>query len=348
MNRYKKVLKIINNFYEIDKDNFGNQVFPLLKKILDFESGYIYFTSPRRLEYSYNPQKFSTCELKEELRLKNTVFGEIIISGNNFNNEDKIIFKTISSVIANILKDNEISKVITMQAEALQESFFEAKKSDNTKTKFLSHVSHELRTPLNSILGYSDLLTMAGELNIKQQEFVNDIKVSSLHLLDMINEILDMSKIEAGGLILNKREFDISIAINEVLNILKPLILKKNIKLTCNIKDESLCADYQKFQQILFNLMSNAIKYTKDKITIETQFSDKIFRLIVKDNGIGISDKNLDKIFEKFKQASESKEYSTGLGLTITKELVKLHNGEIQVKSSLNRGSEFIVEIPRR
>lgn len=341
------MLDTINEFFLIEQnENFGNEVFSVLSKIIKFDSGYIYFTNPRRLEYSFNGEDGNE-ELKEELKLKNTVFGEIIITGKHFSEEDKKVFKTCAAVIANITKDVQISKIIKMQIEALQEGYQKTREAEEIKTKFLSHVSHELRTPLNSILGFSDMLGLVGELNEKQKEYINDIKVSGLNLLEMINEILDMSKIEAGAIKLNLREFEISQAIDEAANIIKPLLLNKNIKLTKNIEDYTLNADFQKFQQILFNLLSNAIKFTPQngKIIITTRKKDDKLILAVKDNGIGITKKNQAKIFKKFEQVSESKESSTGLGLAIVKELVRLHKGKIYVKSSAGKGAEFIVEI---
>lgn len=343
------MLDIINKFYLIEQnENFGREVFSVLSKIIKFDSGYIYFTNPRRLVYSFNPQKeIKEPFLKEDLKLKNTVFGEIIISGKNFSEKDKKIFKTCSVIIANITKDIEISKIIKMQIEALQEGYKKTREAEEVKTKFLSHISHELRTPLNSILGFSDMLSLAGSLNEKQTEYVNDIKVSGLNLLEMINEILDMSKIEANAVKLNLREFEISQAVDEASNIIKPLLLNKNIKLSKNIENFIIKADYQKFQQILFNLLSNAIKFTphNGKITISTAKKGGKLILSVKDNGIGIAKKNQSKIFKKFEQIGESCQPSTGLGLAITKELVKLHKGKIYVKSALKKGAEFIVEV---
>ena len=341
------MLDTINEFFLIEQnENFGHEVFSVLSKIIKFNSGYIYFTNPKRLEYSFGDSDGSAV-LKEDLKLKNTVFGEIVITGEKFTDDDKKKFKACSSIIANITKDVQISKIIKMQIEALQEGYKKTKEAEEIKTKFLSHVSHELRTPLNSILGFSDMLTLAGKLNEKQKEYVNDIKVSGLNLLEMINEILDISKIEAGAIKLNLREFEVSQAVEEASNTIKPLLLSKNIKLVKNIENFVLKADYQKIQQILFNLLSNAIKFTPQngKIVITTMKKDGKLILSVKDNGIGIAKKNQSKIFKKFEQVGETQEPSTGLGLAIVKELVKLHKGKIYVKSAISKGAEFIVEM---
>ena len=209
-----------------------------------------------------------------------------------------------------------------------------------------------MRTPLNSILGFADILTtqIYGNLNSKQEEYINDIKVSGTHLLGMINEILDMSKIEANAMKIVKSSFPISRALTEVCNILLPLAQKKNIHINAAMAyDFEVFADYQKIQQILYNLLSNAIKFTpKDgKIEIIQSENKKDYTLKIKDNGIGIDKKYHNKIFKKFvhiNNESSHGQHSTGLGLTITKELVKLHNGKIILESELNKGTTFTME----
>lgn len=361
---YEKSLEVINEFFDIELSaNFGEETFKILQKIISLESGYIFFTNPTRLEYSYNPKtndihRINEPYLIEDLKLKNTVFGKIIVTGKNFTKEDKKLFKTCSSIIANITKDIEISKIIKMQVNALQENCRKIQssnkkiiQSEKAKTKFFSHISHELRTPLNSIIGFSDLLEneCIGKLNEKQKEYINDIKISGLNLLEMINEILDMSKIEAGAITLTLREFDIEQPVLEVINVLKPLIIKKNLALKSDIKNYKLKADYQKIRQILFNLLSNAVKYTAQNgiIKITTRQDDNSAIITIQDNGTGIDPKNQKKIFKKFEQIGHGKENSTGLGLAITKELVNLHKGKITVNSKINQGSSFTVILPQ-
>ena len=151
----------------------------------------------------------------------------------------------------------------------------------------------------------------------------------------------------------NYSKFDLNMSINEVINVIKPLSQKKNITLNCDIKPNiELEADYQKIQQILYNLLSNAIKFTPNngQISIITDFEDDFVIIKIKDTGIGIDSKYLGKIFGKFVQLHSvytKKESSTGLGLTITKELVELHKGKIYVESKINEGSTFIVKLPQ-
>ena len=356
MKDFEKTLEIINKFFKIQADeNYSNSLFLVLKELIDFESGYIFYTNPERLEYSYNPKITKISELKgvflkESLTYKNTEFGLIAITGKHFTTKDKNIFKACASIISNITKDFEISKIIKMQLKSMEKINSDIRKSEKIKTEFLSNMSHELRTPLNSILGFADLLDgeFIGRLNEKQKEYVNDIKISAIHLLEMVNDILDISKIESGILTLNLKEFSPSQAISEVINILKPLLIEKNITLSTEIDDNIIVkADYRKFQQVVFNLTSNAIKYTPEKGHISISINNKKNKTIlcIEDNGIGIEKKYHKKIFEKFEQIGEHKN-STGLGLSITKELVNMHNGRIILESEPFKGTKFTIIFP--
>lgn len=309
--------------------------------------------------------------LISKISIKSTVFGIVVLSKrekNFYKQDDLDALDAVSSVLSYLLKDVELSNVFKIQLKALKDGIVEKNnayktikeqnekilEADKVKNEFLANISHELRTPLNSILGFSDILgtQLYGNLNPKQEEYINDIKVSATHLLGMINEVLDMSKIEANAMKVVKSAFWISRAVDEVVNIVSPLAQKKNIKLIKNMAvDFEVFADYQKIQQILYNLVSNAIKYSpeNDEVEISINSDDENFRILVHDNGIGIDKKYHGKIFAKFVQldsAYTKKESSTGLGLTITKELVELHGGKISLISEVNNGSTFIVEIP--
>jgi len=396
---YEKSIELMNNFFLIQpyQNDGSDKIFKTLREIIKFNSGYIFYLNSDEinLEYSYRPlkkiadkKKYKiTDKLKEKLNneniekeiaelldinkpiiveklsIKNTVFGIIIITSDkkdeNYHNYKKI-FKTCASIISSLIKDIEITKILNMQVEALEEGYSHIRKenkkileAEKVKNNFLANISHELRTPLNSIICFSELLTeeFIGRLNDKQKEYVEDIKVSGLHLLSMINEILDISKLEADAMKLNYRRFKLDTTVNEVCNLLMPLSLKKNIKIIKNIYDLEIYADYQKILQILFNLLNNAIKFTPDngQITIEIGKTDKEIILKVIDTGIGIDKKYHKKIFKKFEQIENNvATSSTGLGLTITKELVKLHNGNISVESNPGKGSIFIVKIPNK
>ena len=322
----------------------------------------------KTIELKGNSQK---SYLVSKISIKSTVFGIVVLSKrekNFYKQEDLDALDAVSSVLSYLLKDVELSNVFKIQLKALKDGIIEKNnayktikeqnekilEADKVKNEFLANISHELRTPLNSILGFSDILgtQLYGNLNPKQEEYVNDIKISATHLLGMINEVLDMSKIEANAMKVVKSAFWISRAVDEVANILSPLAQKKNVKLVKNMDvDFEVFADYQKIQQILYNLVSNAIKYSpnNDEVEISVNSDDENFRILVHDNGIGIDKKYHGKIFAKFVQldsAYTKKESSTGLGLTITKELVELHGGKISLISEVNNGSTFIVEIP--
>lgn len=322
----------------------------------------------KTIELKGNSQK---SYLVSKISIKSTVFGIVVLSKrekNFYKQEDLDALDAVSSVLSYLLKDVELSNVFKIQLKALKDGIIEKNnayktikeqnekilEADKVKNEFLANISHELRTPLNSILGFSDILgtQLYGNLNPKQEEYVNDIKISATHLLGMINEVLDMSKIEANAMKVVKSAFWISRAVDEVANILSPLAQKKNVKLIKNMDvDFEVFADYQKIQQILYNLLSNAIKYSpdNDEVEISVNSDDENFRILVHDNGIGIDKKYHGKIFAKFVQldsAYTKKESSTGLGLTITKELVELHGGKISLISEVNNGSTFIVEIP--
>lgn len=339
------MFKNINKFFEIEFDeNFYKNVFKVLKNFIKFNYGCISYDKP---QYSFGKEnKQSLCEV---LKVKNTEFGKIKISAEKFSKDDIETFQTCSVVIANIIKDYELSKIMKMQIDALQKGYLEVKEAEEIKTKFISHISHELRTPLNSIIGFSDMLSneFVGKLNQKQKEYVNDIKISGLNLLNMINEVLDMSRIEGNSISINKQKFEIKTLIDEVENIIKPLLgARKFEKIINNL---TINTDYQKLQQILLNLLSNAIKFTdknKGKITITTKSKNKEVIISIKDNGIGIAKENQIKIFDKFEQVNSNIPNSTGLGLSIVKELIKLLDGKINLKSKIGKGSEFTVTIP--
>ena len=307
-----------------------------------------------------------------KVSIKSTVFGIILLAKKEidfYTKNDLAILNLCASILSYVLKDVELSNVFKIQLKALKDAMIEKnnayttikeqnekiREADKVKNEFLANISHELRTPLNSILGFADILTtqIYGDLNSKQEEYVNDIKVSGTHLLGMINEILDMSKIEANAMKIVKSSFPISRAITEICNILEPLAKKKGVKINAAISDEfEVFADYQKVQQILYNLVGNAIKFSpeNDIVEIAVMKCANGFKIAVHDNGIGIDPKYHGKIFAKFVQldsAYTKKESSTGLGLTITKELVELHGGKISLISEVNNGSTFIVDIPQ-
>lgn len=228
--------------------------------------------------------------------------------------------------------------------------------ANRLKSEFLANMSHELRTPLNGIIGFSEFLydEKPGVLNDKQREYLNDILTSGRHLLQLINDILDLAKIESGKITLSLDIFFPKEVIEEVFSVLKPVAKKKNITIDIDISSEIglVELDPQKFKQVLYNLLSNAIKFTDDngqvKITLYPQ-NDNYMQLQIIDNGIGIRKEDFGKLFVEFQQldSSSSRSYQgTGLGLALTKKLVELQKGMIRVESNINTGSVFSVLLP--
>lgn len=229
------------------------------------------------------------------------------------------------------------------------------------KNDFLATMSHELRTPLNSILGFSDVLSGADTLNDRQKKYVSNIQNSGRHLLSLINDILDLAKIEAGKMELHPTEFPITDLVERMSSAMTPLAEKKNIELTSHV-DPALPIAFQdagKLQQILYNLLSNAVKFTPDGGRVKVlavPSGNEYFELVVADTGIGIPLEDQTLIFEKFRQgralpdqdsSAMTREYEgTGLGLSIVKELSRLLGGEILLKSEFGKGSTFTVRIP--
>jgi signal transduction histidine kinase len=230
------------------------------------------------------------------------------------------------------------------------------------KSDFLATVSHELRTPLNSILGFSDVLSTIEALNEKQRRYVGNIQKSGRMLLDMINDILDLAKVESGKMEIRPSDFKINAIVSSICDMARPLAEKKNIDLDCDASTllPPLRQDQAKVQQILNNLLSNAIKFTPEggRIFVSAQRDDLgDMRLKVTDTGIGISPDEQQLVFEKFRQASSvlpdgdamTREYSgTGLGLSIVRELCRLLGGDVSLESELGKGSTFTVRLPWR
>ncbi|MBP1908652.1 response regulator [Methanolobus bombayensis] len=230
-----------------------------------------------------------------------------------------------------------------------------AEEASRTKSEFLANMSHELRTPLNSVIGFADILAEGtfGSLNNKQQRYVNNISKSGKHLLSLINDILDLSKIEAGKMTLHPEKFEIGDSLDEIRSIISPLARKKDIKLIIDMDPDRITinADKGKFKQIIYNLLSNAIKFTgiDGCITVSVRLQEDCVRVEVKDTGIGISKEDQEKLFKSFTQidSSSCRVYEgTGLGLVLVKNFVGQHYGKIWVESELGSGSSFIFEMP--
>ena len=225
------------------------------------------------------------------------------------------------------------------------------------KSEFLANMSHELRTPLNAIIGFSEVLLerMFGELNEKQEEYLQDIFGSGKHLLSLINDILDLSKVEAGRMELEVTTFSLPMAIDNALTLVRSRAENHGITLDMAV-DERLgdfAGDERKFKQILLNLLSNAVKFTPEggRVGVKASVVNGSVEVAVSDTGIGIPPEDQEAIFEEFRQASTEhagKREGTGLGLTLTRKFVELHGGTIGVKSQVGQGSTFTFTLPVR
>jgi signal transduction histidine kinase len=231
-----------------------------------------------------------------------------------------------------------------------------AETANQAKSEFLANMSHELRTPLNSIIGFSEVLfdQSFGPLNDKQKDYVNDVIESGKHLLSLINDILDLSKIEAGKMELSLHVFSLKDLLEGSLILIKEKAVKHNIFLSTEIGDDvgPIKADERKIKQIVFNLLSNASKFTPDggKIGIRAKRAGEMMEVSIWDTGVGINKKDQGKLFEEFQQIENpytNKVEGTGLGLALVKKFVQLHGGEIRVESEgKDKGTTFTFTVP--
>jgi signal transduction histidine kinase len=225
--------------------------------------------------------------------------------------------------------------------------------SNKLKGDFLATMSHELRTPLNSILGFSDVLLSGDTLTDKQRRWVSNIQTSGQKLLNLINDILDLAKIESGKMQVRLENFNLQDICDGLLNMFRPLAEKKNIDLRSQIEPDmpTLRQDITKLQQILQNLLSNAIKFTPEggRVLLKAEADTKYATIAVMDTGVGVAREEQDLVFQKFRQSGNplTREHAgTGLGLSIVRELCKLLGGEVTLQSELGRGSAFTVRLP--
>ena len=244
---------------------------------------------------------------------------------------------------------------LNRMSEELGRLYQQLEAASRHKSEFLANMSHELRTPLNAIIGFSEVLLerMFGELNPKQEEYLQDIMTSGRHLLSLINDILDLSKIEAGRMELEPSAFDLPAALEGCLTLVRERATRDGITLGLTVDEHlgQIVADERKVRQVVLNLLSNAVKFTPQggRVAINAVRADGATEISVSDTGIGIAAQDQELIFEEFRQAGGDytrKREGTGLGLALARKFVELHGGRIWVKSEMGKGSTFTFALP--
>jgi signal transduction histidine kinase/HAMP domain-containing protein len=248
-----------------------------------------------------------------------------------------------------------LEEQVAERTQELQRANRQLEEASRHKSEFLASMSHELRTPLNAIIGFSEALKerMFGELSEKQAEYIEDIHSSGHHLLSLINDILDLSKVEAGHIVLDYGTFSLPAALEHALSFVRERATRRGLSLALSVEEAvgPIVGDERRIKQVILNLLSNAINFTPEGGTIEigaVRRTDGV-EVSVRDTGIGIPQKYHDSIFEEFRQAHGSSEETTegtGLGLTLAKRLVELHGGKIWVESEVGKGSTFTFSLP--
>ncbi|MBF0565674.1 MAG: PAS domain S-box protein [Nitrospirae bacterium] len=344
---------IIDSFNKAAEHIFGYSADEVIGKNIS-----ILMTEPYRKQFDGSIERFIETALQEIPGNGREISGlckdgsivllDIIINDFLFGNK-RMFTGTVRDITHR--KENE---------EKLRQAMENADTANKAKSDFLAGMSHELRTPLNSIIGFSEILLeeMFGKLNEKQGQYVSNILGSGNHLLSLINDILDLSKVESGKMEIEPARFVLKDILDSSLLIVKERAIKKNIDMDIELEfgpNTAIIADERKFKQIMFNLLSNAVKFTPEGGAIKvrgkkiTKGGANYVEIMVEDTGIGIKSEDIPRLFKEFSQLESpySKQYKgTGLGLALAKSLVELHKGEVFVKSEYGKGSTFGFTIP--
>ena len=260
------------------------------------------------------------------------------------------LLRTFASQSALAIENARLFSEIEDKGRQLEEA-------NQHKSEFLASVSHELRTPLNAIIGFSEVMLerLFGEVNEKQEEYLNDILSSGRHLLSLINDILDLAKIEAGRMELELGAFDVPQAIDNTLMLVRERAMRRGITLERSVEPRlgEINGDERKVKQVLLNLLSNAVKFTPEggRIEVRAVVADGTVEISVSDTGVGIAPEDHEAVFEEFRQVGSDyarRHEGTGLGLALARRFVELHGGRIWVKSQVGQGSTFTFAIPMR
>lgn len=316
-----------------------------------------YFTDPERAETGIKLVLKEKKITNYELTAHDRDGHETVVSFNatTFYDRDRKLQGVFASA-RDVTERKRLDQVLQEKNLELESARSVAEKTNLAKSDFLANMSHELRTPLNSVIGFSEVLQdqMFGPINEKQQEYVNNILASGRHLLSLINDILDLSKVESGKMELEPSTFRLQESLKATITMLRDQARKGTIGLSLHIAPEadlSIVADQRKLNQILYNLLSNAVKFTPATGCVEVSAvkDGDFIEISVKDTGIGIREEDIQKLFQTFTQLESvyTKGFEgTGLGLALTRQLVEMHGGRIWVKSAFGTGSSFSFTIP--
>ena len=309
-------------------------------------------------------------ELCVPMRIGDKIIGVVNVETtklNAYTKADKQVLETVSAQIAVAIQNarlyeqiqrynDELEQQVAERTKELAHANLQLKEIDRLKSEFIATMSHELRTPLNSIIGFTGIILkgITGEVNEEQKKQLSMVYNSSKHLLSLINDILDLSRIESGKMEVSIKKFKVQDVISEVSQTLYPMISQKGLRLLTDITDETaeIYSDRKKVYQILLNLANNAVKFTeKGEIKIEAKLENETLQMRVSDTGIGIKKEDLDYLFEAFRQidATARRRYQgAGLGLYLCKKLVTLLGGDIRAESQYGKGSKFTFTLPIR
>ncbi|MEM0578608.1 PAS domain-containing hybrid sensor histidine kinase/response regulator [Flavobacterium polysaccharolyticum] len=310
-----------------------------------------YFTNPKQAKIGYDLVFSEGFVTAFPLTIKDHKLTDVLFNGAIYKDENG---KTIGAVMIarDITEQKRIQNELTEAKIIAETATKNAEEAVKTKQQFLSNMSHEIRTPMNAIIGFTKVV-LKTELNAKQKEYLMAIKMSGDALIVLINDILDLAKVDAGKMTFEKTPFKLNLSIKAMLHLFETKIQEKNLQLITNYDPtipEVLLGDAIRLHQIILNLVSNAVKFTNKgtitvSVTLINETKEKVtLKFSIADTGIGIKEKKINEIFENFRQATSGTSRlfgGTGLGLAIAKQLVEAQNGQIEVKSKVNKGSTF-------
>jgi len=316
-----------------------------------------YFTDPDRAEMSVKQVLREKKVTNYELTARARDGKETVVSFNatTFYDRDRKL-QGVFAAARDVTERKRLDQVLHEKNIELESAKSVAEKTNRAKSDFLANMSHELRTPLNSVIGFSEVLQdqIFGPINEKQTEYLNNILTSGRHLLSLINDILDLSKVESGNMKLELSTFSLRETVEASLMMLREKAMKSGIELRMELAhqtDVNILADQRKLKQIFYNLISNAVKFTSTGgfIDVSAVRDGDFIEVTVADTGLGVKEEDIPKLFHPFTQLESvyTKQYEgTGLGLALTRQLVELHGGRVWVKSEFGAGSKFSFTIP--